>query len=230
MVEIFESTDKYPLQKIGRAAGICWGSPIDDPEKNIKRAKECIQAGHGRVLEFVDIEMCISEVSARVIREWYTHIAGGPTRLQESTRYVDCSNFGYIKPPYIAGLDETSATEKTQAATVYNKIMHDIQQAYKELTDLGMPKEDAANILPFGMHTKIVDKRNLRNFVEMSHQRLCTRAYWEYRKLMREIIKALSEYSDEWKWITDNLFKPKCEVRGYCTEKKSCGRKPTIKE
>ena len=35
----------------------------------------------------------------------------------------------------------------------------------------------------------------------------------------------IKKYSDEWKWIVDNLFKPKCEVLGYCLEKKSCGRK-----
>jgi len=46
--------------------------------------------------------------------------------------------------------------------------------------------------------TKIVDKRNLRNLIEMSHQRLCGRAYWEYRQLMHDVSKALAEYSDEW--------------------------------
>ena len=59
----------------------------------------------------------------------------------------------------------------------------------------------------------------------MSRQRMCTRAYWEYRELFNDICKALSEISEEWKWIVDNLFKPKCEQFGYCTEKKSCGRK-----
>lgn len=33
-------------------------------------------------------------------------------------------------------------------------------------------------------------------------------------------------YSDEWKWIVDNLFHVKCDEVGYCTEAKSCGRKP----
>jgi thymidylate synthase (FAD) len=37
---------------------------------------------------------------------------------------------------------------------------------------------------------------------------------------------ALSEYSDEWKYMVDNYFMPKCEVSGFCTEKKCCGRKP----
>jgi thymidylate synthase (FAD) len=80
-------------------------------------------------------------------------------------------------------------------------------------------------VLPMGMATKIVDKRNLRNLVEMSHQRMCTRAYWEYRQLMTDIRNALSVYSIEWGWIANELLEPKCEAIGYCTEKKSCGRK-----
>jgi thymidylate synthase (FAD) len=88
-----------------------------------------------------------------------------------------------------------------------------------------MTKEDVANILPLGMETVVMDKRNARNLVEMSHQRLCSRAYWEYRMLMHDIMKALSEYSPQWKFIVDNYMKPKCDVYGYCTEHNSCGRK-----
>ena len=54
---------------------------------------------------------------------------------------------------------------------------------------------------------------------------MCTRAYWEYRELFRDISNELRERSKEWEWIVDNLFKPKCEELGYCTERKSCGRK-----
>ena len=54
---------------------------------------------------------------------------------------------------------------------------------------------------------------------------MCNRAYWEYRELMRDIMKALTEYSEEWARIIRNMFKTKCEILGYCPEKKSCGRK-----
>lgn len=92
--------------------------------------------------------------------------------------------------------------------------------------EAGVSKEDAANILPLGMMTKIVDKRNLRNMINLMNQRLCTRAYVEIRGMANEIRTKLSEYSDEWKWICDNLFVPKCDVTGWCIEAKCCGRKP----
>lgn len=214
-ITLLDSTTKYPLQLIGESAGICWESPIDDAEKNIKRAKSCIASGHGRVMEYPEIHMVLDGYSARVIREWYTHLGGAPTRLQSSTRYVNESGFDVVVP---------RMTE--DVAMVYYETVMNIRRGYSKLIELGVKREDAAMVLPLGMTTKIVDKRNLRNLVEMSHQRMCTRAYWEYRELMKDICTALSGYSDEWKWIVDNLMKPKCEVTGFCTEEKSCGRKP----
>ena len=101
-----------------------------------------------------------------------------------------------------------------------------IGRVYKQLIEDGTPKEDAAMILPLGMTTRIVDKRNLRNLVDMSRQRMCNRAYWEYRKMFNDICDALSEYSDEWKIVVEMFFKPKCKVVGYCIEKNSCGMMP----
>ena len=80
--------------------------------------------------------------------------------------------------------------------------------------------------LPLGMTTRIVDKRNLRNLIDMSRNRMCQRAYWEYRELFDDISGALSRYSDEWEMITDHLFMPKCEMFGYCPEKHGCGKYP----
>ena len=217
MIKILSETTKNPISLMGERAGVCWGADIADREKNFKRGLDCINSGHHRVMEYVNVEMIIDGYSARVIREWYTHIGGSPTRLQESTRYINYEKFTYNIPPRIAKDEE--------AAELYEGMMHYIASACGELVDMGVPREDAAMLLPLGMNTRIVDKRNLRNLIEMSHQRLCTRAYWEYRNLMRDIMNALKEYSEEWKYLVDNYFMPKCEAVGYCTEKKSCGRK-----
>ena len=97
MIIITSDTTIYPIQTIGKYAGTCWGSDTSDPEKNIARAIDCIEHGHGRVSEFGDVYMTIEGYSARVMRELYTHIGGAPTRLQESTRYVKYDGFDYVK-------------------------------------------------------------------------------------------------------------------------------------
>ena len=106
-VIIQDETTKNPLQLIGRESGICWGSDTSDKEKNIKRAWDCINSGHGRVLEFPQVYMELNDYSARVIREFYTHIGGASTRIQASTRYIDYeSGFEYVTPPSLKKMPE----------------------------------------------------------------------------------------------------------------------------
>ena len=196
---------------IGYCAGICWNSDVSDPGKNISRALDCINSGHTRTAEFPDVYCIIEGYSARCIRELYTHIVG-TTRLQESTRYVNCDSFDYYDP--------TKGNDRQ--TLVYNQTMTTIRQAYKELIDAGMSKEDAANILPLGMSTKIVWKINLRALIHFMNERLCNRAYKEIRALSNELKSALIDYSTEWAQIANAYFYPKCIADGKCKEKKPC--------
>jgi thymidylate synthase (FAD) len=217
-VMILPETTANPITLIGERAGVCWGADTSNFEKNYQRGMDCIDSGHGRVLEFVNVEMVLDGYSARVIREWYTHIGGMPTRLQESTRYIDYGNFDYVLPQSIEKDPDLRGT--------YESTMGTIRSAIAELEEYGVPREDAALLLPLGMTTRVVDKRNLRNLIDMSRQRLCNRAYWEFRVLFHDIMFALKQYSAEWSMLVDTQFMPKCDVTGYCPEKKSCGRRP----
>lgn len=217
MVEFLEGT-KYPLTEIGKNAGICWKSDISDGMKNYKRALSCIESGHGRVMEYPDVTLLITGYSARCIRELYTHIIG-TTRLQSSTRYIDMSNFKFYDP---------SLTE--EQSKIYNDTMEIIKSNYEKLIAQGMSKEDAANILPLGMHTEIVLKINLRALEHFMNMRLCSRAYKEIRKLCVEMKKCISGISEEWKVLCDTIFVPNCVKYGYCPEDKCCGKAITKKE
>ena len=217
-ITVLDYTPKNPFEIMGAMAGECWGSDTTATDKNVKRGKSCVADGHGRVWELVDVYLKIEGYSARVMREWYTHIGGSPTRLQASTRYINYSDLEVIVPSSIKA--DNSLLEP------YMECIDTIKATYKKLLWRGASKEDIANLLPLGMTTVVVDKRNVRNLIEMSHQRLCSRAYWEYRQLLKDIMVALSEYSEQWKYIVDNYMMPKCEYMGYCQEHKSCGRKP----
>ena len=215
-ITILPETTRNPITLIGERAGVCWGADISYPKKNYKRGMDCLMSNHGRALEFVNVEMVIDGYSARVIREWYTHLGGAPTRLQASTRYIDYDNFAYITPE--------SVYDQLDTADIYHEAMQFIRDSVKKLEEMGVPREDCAMLLPLGMTTRIVDKRNLRNLIDMSHQRMCNRAYWEFRDLFNEICAKLSDISEEWAHIVKEYMKPKCEVLGYCPEKHGCGR------
>ena len=219
-VTILSETTKRPITMIGQMAGVCWGADTSDDAKNYKRGWDCITSGHGRTLEYPDIYMILDGYSARVMREWYTHIGGAPTRLQASTRYIDYRKFDYIIPPSIEG--------DTEAKMRYISTMDTIRRTTAKLEEMGLPREDIANLLPLGMTTRVVDRRNLRNLIDMSRQRMCNRALWEYRELFDDILDALGDYSEEWRTLTNNaIFRAKCELTHTCHEKHGCGKYPS---
>jgi len=208
MIKVINYT-KNPLSLMGEVASYCWDS-TPSPHIGI----DCIESNHGRVLEFADVTLEISGYSARVIREIYTHIIG-TTRLQASTRYIKYGEFDYIIPESVA--------KNILALSIYQRIMLSIQNAYKELEDLSIPKEDIANILPLGMESKIVLKINARAILHMVEVRECTRAYWEIRKFIKELKSVVGDLNSEWEKII-SYAKVKCEILGYCNEKNSCHR------
>ncbi len=212
-------TCRNPITMIGVEAGICWGADTTDDRKNYLRGVDCLESGHGRTFEFPDVYLILDGYSARVIREWYTHVGGLPTRLQASTRYIDYEHgFAYVTPPSIA--------DNVLAREVYDQMMSNIHHHLEQLDALGIPREDSAMGLPLGMETKIVCKHNLRNLMDMSRQRMCSRAYHEYRRLFSDLCDQLGNYSEEWKYIVEHYFMPKCKIAGFCTEKYSCGLMP----
>ena len=211
-ITILNGTTNKPLQEIGKRAGICWCGKVDDKQRNVSRAIECIQSGHGRVLEYVGIEFVVEDISARAVRELYTHLGGSPTRLQASTRYINYDNFEYYTP-----------TENKELKALYDEAMQSAAHYYRLLVEEGMNKEDAANLLPLGMNTKVVMKTNLRMIENLMNQRLCSRAYKEIREFANLLRKQLSAIDVEWKDVANNILVSKCQKYGYCTEKKCCG-------
>lgn len=204
-------------------AGICYSSDISDEAKNYKRGIECIENNHGRTMEYVDVTLEIDGYSNRMIRELYTTIVG-VSRLQQSTRYVNMSKRfdEYYIPPKIRS--------NPDALEAYEDTMWVIKDAYEFLISKGVPKEDAANLVPLGQHTTIVLKINLRALVNLFAVRTCTRAYIEYREFMNELRQTLMEIDSEWKELCKKYFVTKCAKVGYCDEKKSCGRYPLKSE
>lgn len=222
---IMDETSSRPIQLIGKVSGICYGSNVADPEKNYKRGLDCLENNHGRTLESVDIYMVLEGYSAKTVREFYTHIGGSPMRLQSSTRYIDYVKKGLpcVIPPKIEANPE--------AKKIFTDTLSAIYIAAQKLEeDYGIAKEDASMLYPFAMESKFVVKCNLRMLIDMSHQRMCNRAFWEYRQLMRELCKVLKERDEEWAYIIDNYMKPKCDIMGYCPERFGCGRKPKKEE
>lgn len=216
-VTILPETTKTPLELSGFAAGYCWGATLSDFAKNYIRGLDCFNSDHMRTAEFPKLYLTIEGYSAKVIREFYTHIID-VTRLQASTRYIDYKNFEYVTPPKIEN--------NSEALDIYTDTMDFISKSIERLVELGIPKEDASGLLPLNYSTKIIVCIGLREFMQMCRKRRCMRAYHEFRELMDEIVKQLTLYSPDYALLNDKgFFDAQCDVLGYCPESHGCGRK-----
>lgn len=210
-IKILDYTER-PLTTIGEYASICYDTKLKDEKHASRIAKHCITSGHGRNLEFATVTLQIT-CSARCAREWYTHIGGSPTRVQASTRYIDYDNFDFYVPEDIP----------EDAKMCIKDCMKKIMKSYEALGTYGVSNDIKGYILPLNMMTTFVWKGNIRTLENMFHQRLCTRALAEYTTLIEDLKEDLMNINEEWHWLGEELFKPKCYKLGYCPENKpSC--------
>jgi thymidylate synthase (FAD) len=211
MIEIIRYTEN-PIQEIGKMAGICWGADTKDKSKNCIRGMDILKAGHGEPIEFPEIVFTAEEYSIRVFRELLRH--RHTTKLQQSTRYVNEKNFNYFIPKKIKN-NELAIIE-------YVACIENCRKTYERLLNLGITKEDAANILPLGTHSKVVMKINLRELIHVAGLRLCGKAYEEINTLIEELKIKIQSLDFEWAVISDKFLTPKCVQSGKCTEKVPC--------
>ena len=209
-IEILDYTKK-PLTRIGENASYCYSTKLKDENHAKRIAISCIKDGHGRNMEFADITIKISGISARMARELGRHVIG-TSYVQASTRYITYNNFDYYMPKGLT----------PEQSDVYCKIMNNIQDGYNELKKLGCKNDITGYVLPLAMDTELVYKINVRALDHMYSVRECNRALLEFRDFMKLLKQELSQLDDEWKWICDNRFKSKCKKQGYCDEGRGC--------
>ena len=184
----------------------------DDEEKMLKLIKKVIGSGHYSTIEHIQVSFAISNVSRACTHQLVRH--RHMSFSQKSQRYVkEKGQFDFIIPPTIAR--DKELTEK------YENFMASVSEFYLELTEAGIPAEDARFVLPNAAASSMVASLNLRELIHLANIRLCTRAQYEIRMLVKKMCDELTK--DE-EWLKEYLV-PKCEHLGYCDEDKCCGRK-----
>ena len=78
-------------------------------------------------------------------------------------------------------------TPATVGENLLGSDMDRIAGWYKDYQELGIPNEDARYILPNACATSLYLSCNLRELLHMANERLCVRAQWEIRDLVREM-------------------------------------------
>ena len=185
-----------------------------DEEKMLKLISKVISSGHYSTIEHIQVSFAINNISRACSHQLVRH--RHMSFSQKSQRYVkEKGQFDYLTPETIEKNEELNKK--------FDEFMSKVSEFYLELTEAGIPAEDARAVLPNAASTSMVASLNLREMIHLANLRLCTRAQKEIRILVKRMCDELIK---EEPWLKDYLV-PKCERFGFCDEDKSCGRKPT---
>lgn len=219
------SKPKNMLKTVYTACRTCYSADypiniyesVDDEEKMLKLIKRVIGSGHYSTIEHIQVTFAISNVSRACTHQLVRH--RHMSFSQKSQRYVkEKGQFDYIIPPTI--------DKNPELREKFENFMEQISKTYQEFVDAGIPAEDARFVLPNAAASSLVTSLNLRELIHLANLRLCTRAQYEIRCMVKAMCDALTEQEP---WLKEYLVS-KCERLGFCDEDKSCGRKITKSE
>lgn len=172
-VELVQATAN-PIETIAKIASICYDS---DPKNPLALVKHLYRSGHHSVFEHIYFTFKIEGISRACSHQLVRHRHCSFT--QRSQRYCSEDGFGFVTPPTIR--DGIFANDMKLIESWYN--------AY-QIEDV--PNEDARYILPNACETSLYMSCNLRELIHMSNERLCARAQWEIRDLVKQMVSLVA--------------------------------------
>lgn len=172
-VELIQSTSN-PIETIAKIASICYDS---DPKNPLGLTKHLYKNGHHSVFEHIYFTFKIEGISRACSHQLVRHRHCSFT--QRSQRYCSEDCFDVVEPGSIESIDMLDE---------YSQLMYEINEHYNDLRKLGVANEDARYVLPNACTTELYLSCNLRELIHIANERLCSRAQWEIRKLVKKMV------------------------------------------
>lgn len=169
-VELIQATPD-PIETIAKIASICYDS---NPKNPMGLVKHLYKNGHHSCFEHIYFTFKIEGISRACSHQLVRHRHCSFT--QRSQRYCAENSFEYVTPPTLSD------------NLFYDNDVQDIGDAYKSYQKDGIPNEDARYILPNACTTDLYLSCNLRELIHIANERLCTRAQWEIRALVKQMV------------------------------------------
>ena len=162
-----------PVETISKIASICYDS---DPKNHMALVKHLYNGGHHSVFEHIYFTFKIEGISRACSHQLVRHRHCSFT--QRSQRYCSEDGFNYVTPPNVTTNGITESWEGLHKSLNYT---------YEQLQQCDIPNEDARYMLPNSCSTSLYLSCNLRELLHMANERLCVRAQWEIRNLVKEM-------------------------------------------
>jgi flavin-dependent thymidylate synthase len=186
VLNVMSFGNKYSVDRmIALAARTCYQTEGAGEEKDYNLIKNVlIKNAHLSVLEHAQVVIkvrgCSRALTHQLVRHRHTAFS------QESQRYCDEGNFGYVIPPRIkgSGFADRYVEMVTEARNNYMEL-----QALLSSAGYGREaNEDARFLLPNAVASEIVIGVNFTELRHMFMKRLTTHAQWEIRQLFTMIL------------------------------------------
>lgn len=175
-----------------------------------KLVRRVLKMGHESIAEHVNLTFKISGISRACSHQLvrYRHASFA----QQSQRYVE--GVPRVVMP-------ESISEVQPAWDEFHAALDHIDDVYNNLVNkYGIPPEDARYLLPNAANTSLIFTVNARELRHIARQRLCKRAQWEIRDLVRAMVDQVNEVAP----VLLEDIGPAC-FNGDCPEGKlSCGK------
>lgn len=163
-----------PIETIAQIASICYDS---NPKNPLGLVKHLYQNGHHSVFEHIYFTFKIEGISRACSHQLVRHRHCSFT--QRSQRYCSEDGFEFVLPKSIARVEKKDG---------YDSFMNFVEGEYRKLQVFCVPNEDARYILPNACETELYLSCNLRELIHIANERLCSRAQWEIRDLVKEMV------------------------------------------
>lgn len=163
-----------PIEMIATIASICYDS---DPKNPLGLVKHLYKNGHHSCFEHIYFTFKVEGISRACSHQLVRHRHCAFT--QRSQRYCSEDGFDFVTPESVEGSDEKYW---------YFNLMEVTETNYGELQKMGIPNEDARYILPNACATSLYVSCNLRELIHITNERLCIRAQWEIREMVKQMV------------------------------------------
>ncbi|MDY0361960.1 MAG: FAD-dependent thymidylate synthase [Desulforegulaceae bacterium] len=194
--------------------------------------EKVLDMGHHSVCEHVNFNIIFDNVS--VIVEQFIIEFRLASFTVKSRRYVDYKKMGFVVPD-LRFNDNVSEKEKKDLKNKYSSTMESLFSVYSDLTEKGVPREDARFILPYCFRSNFYCTVNARELMKIIYSACYGRGSMypeiknlgnmlldQAKKIFKEpfsILDKISAFKDNMPAFTNNLLNDRLDDN-YLPEKK----------
>jgi len=198
-----------PLQLIELAGRTSYQSREKITDESAAKFVEMLRKrGHESVIEHSCMTVEFDDVCRGFTHELVRHRLVAYT--QESTRYVDESDFRVVIPPNKNPDEKLVKLVLSDGHTTevsFQEWMNLNEQMYRGLRKIGWVSQDARQTLPIGITAQIVATTNFREWRHIFKLRCAPNTHWEIRRvilnLLRDVQKKAPIVFDDFKISED---------------------------